>query len=293
MTETKTPTADTSTATSTSTGSTPRPRARWSPSPAAPPIADTVVSKIAGIAARDVSGVHALGGGTARAVGAIRERIPGSRTNLSQGVTVEVGERQAAVDLDIVAEYGVAIADLATGIRRNVIDSVERMTGLEVTEVNITVHDVFIDDGTAARSRPARRRVSSDTGATGGPEEPADRVAAAVTAVPGVHGLHGGLLGEVATYLPGRRRRRRPAPGRRVRRAPGPGVGRTGGRHDRGRARGPRGPGDRSGHHHRRGRRRTVSTQPEPGGDPARRARARPPGGCTRTSAATPTSSPA
>ncbi|MBS2937368.1 Asp23/Gls24 family envelope stress response protein [Nocardioides sp. J2M5] len=108
-------------------------------------IADTVVSKIAGIAAREISGVHDLGGGAARAVGAIRERIPGSRTNLSQGVAVEVGEHQAAVDLDIVAEYGVAIADLAAAIRRNVVDAVERMTGLEVTEVNITVHDVFLE----------------------------------------------------------------------------------------------------------------------------------------------------
>ncbi|WP_018157441.1 Asp23/Gls24 family envelope stress response protein [Demetria terragena] len=110
-------------------------------------IADTVVSKIAGIAAGEVQGVHSLGGGAARAVGAIRERIPGSRTNHSQGVAVEVGERQAAVDIDLVADYGVAIADLATGVRRNVISSVERMTGLEVTEVNITVHDVFLDDG--------------------------------------------------------------------------------------------------------------------------------------------------
>ena len=70
-------------------------------------ISDTVVSKIAGIATREISGVHDLGGGASRAVGAVRERIPGSRTNLSQGVAVEVGERQAAVDLDIVAEYGV------------------------------------------------------------------------------------------------------------------------------------------------------------------------------------------
>ena len=110
-------------------------------------IADTVVSKIAGIATREVSGVHAVGGGTARAVGALRERIPGARTNQSQGVAVEVGEKQAAIDLDIVADYGVAIADLAEGIRRNVIGSVERMTGLQVTEVNITVHDVYLDDG--------------------------------------------------------------------------------------------------------------------------------------------------
>jgi len=109
-------------------------------------IADGVVAKIAGIAAREVSGVHALGGNAARTVGALRDRIPGSRTNLSQGVSVEVGERQAAVDVDIVADYGVSIADLAAGIRRNVIGSVERMTGLQVTEVNIDVHDVFLED---------------------------------------------------------------------------------------------------------------------------------------------------
>ena len=108
-------------------------------------IADTVVSKIAGIAAREVSGVHALGGGAARAVGALRERIPGSSTNHSQGVSVEVGERQAAVDVQLVAEYGVSLADLANGIRRNVIDSIERMTGLEVTEVNITIADVRLE----------------------------------------------------------------------------------------------------------------------------------------------------
>ena len=117
-------------------------------------IADTVVSKIAGIATREVSGVHDLGGNTARAVGALRERIPGSRTNLSQGVNVEVGERQAAVDVDLIAEYGVSIAELASGVRRNVIGSVERMTGLEVTEVNITVLDVHLEgDDDSSESR--------------------------------------------------------------------------------------------------------------------------------------------
>lgn len=120
-------------------------------------IADAVVSKIAGIAAREINGVHDLGGGTARAVGALRERIPGSRTNLSQGVSVEVGERQAAVDLDLVAEFGVPIPDLAADVRRNVVESVEQMTGLEVTEVNITVHDVFVDDGTVTGEEQAPR----------------------------------------------------------------------------------------------------------------------------------------
>ena len=102
-------------------------------------VADTVVSKIAGMAAREVSGVHDLGGGTARMVGALRERIPGGRVN------VQVGDRQAAVDISIVAEYGVAIHELAEAIRKNIIVSVEAMTGLEVTEVNVTVHDVHLD----------------------------------------------------------------------------------------------------------------------------------------------------
>jgi len=124
-------------------------------------IADTVVSKIAGIATREVSGVYDLGGTAARTVGMIRDRIPGSKTNLSQGVTVEVGEKQAAVDLQIIVEYGVSIADLAQGVRRNVISAVERMTGLEVTEVNIAVSDIHLegeDDG-ADSAEPAERRV--------------------------------------------------------------------------------------------------------------------------------------
>lgn len=59
---------------------------------------------------------------------------------------VEVGERQAAVDLDVVVEYGVAIVDIAGEVRNSVITAVERMTGLEVVEVNITVDDVHLPD---------------------------------------------------------------------------------------------------------------------------------------------------
>jgi uncharacterized alkaline shock family protein YloU len=107
-------------------------------------IADGVVQKIAGIAAREISGVYDLGGSFGRALGALRERIPGSGNNITQGVAVEVGARQTAVDLSIVVEYGVSIADVAVAIRRNVIQSVERMTGLEVTEVNIAVNDIHL-----------------------------------------------------------------------------------------------------------------------------------------------------
>ncbi len=121
-------------------------------------IANAVVQKIAGVSAREVSGVHKLGVSTARAFGAIRERIPGSSgPNVSQGVTVEVGERQAAVDLDIVVEYGVAIVDVAAAIRRNVIGSLQRMTGLEVTEVNVSVDDIYIPgDENQESTEPSR-----------------------------------------------------------------------------------------------------------------------------------------
>ncbi|MEV7037518.1 Asp23/Gls24 family envelope stress response protein [Amycolatopsis sp. NPDC051061] len=112
-------------------------------------IADTVVAKVAGLATREVSGVHALGGGAARAFSAIRERIPGASASVAQGVSVEVGERQAAVDLQILVEYGVSIADLARAVRKNVITAVEQITDLQVVEVNINVSDVHIpgDDG--------------------------------------------------------------------------------------------------------------------------------------------------
>ncbi len=108
-------------------------------------VAQGVVQKIAGVACREVSGVHAMGVSTTRAFGAVRERIPGSSgPNVAQGVGVEVGESQAAVDLDIVVEYGVSIADLGRSIQRNVKQAVERMTGLEVVEVNVNVDDVYL-----------------------------------------------------------------------------------------------------------------------------------------------------
>ncbi|GAA1283847.1 Asp23/Gls24 family envelope stress response protein [Pseudonocardia aurantiaca] len=122
-------------------------------------IAETVVSKIAGMATREIDGVAGFGGGAARAMGAVRERIPGARASSSQGVAVEVGERQAAVDLTIVVEYGVAIVELARAIRRNVIASIEQMTGLEVVEVNVSVVDLQLpgeDTGEVQPRQPGR-----------------------------------------------------------------------------------------------------------------------------------------
>lgn len=105
-------------------------------------VSGTVVAKIAALAAREVSGVHSLGVGSARAVTSVRDRIPGSVPSPTTGVSVEVGRTQAAVDLDLVVEYGTPITQIARDVRRRVISSVEQMTGLHVVEVNITVDDV-------------------------------------------------------------------------------------------------------------------------------------------------------
>jgi uncharacterized alkaline shock family protein YloU len=102
-------------------------------------IADGVVAKIASMAAREIPGVQALGGGVSRAIGALMSKIP------TAGVAVEVGEKQAAVDLVLVTHYGQSIVDVTDAVRRNVIDRIQSMTGLEVTEVNITVTDLYIE----------------------------------------------------------------------------------------------------------------------------------------------------
>ena len=104
-------------------------------------IDDVVVSKIAGIAAREVSGVDSLGGGGARMIGNIRESF-GASEDVRQGVDVEVAEGSARIEIAITAEYGVAIHELAEAIRRNIMNAVERMTGLCVERVTVVVHDV-------------------------------------------------------------------------------------------------------------------------------------------------------
>ncbi|MEW2455027.1 Asp23/Gls24 family envelope stress response protein [Streptomyces albus] len=109
-------------------------------------IADVVVVKIAGMAAREIPGVWDMGGGFSRTLGAVRDRVPGGRPNVGRGVKVEVGERQTAIDLDLVLEYGVPIMDVARDVRENVISAVERITGLEVVEVNVAINDIHLPD---------------------------------------------------------------------------------------------------------------------------------------------------
>jgi uncharacterized alkaline shock family protein YloU len=97
-------------------------------------IANEVIEIIAGLAATEVRGVAGMSGGVA---GGIAELL--GRKNLSKGVKVEVGQKQCAVDLTIVAEYGVRIPEVCGEIQDNVKRAIESMTGLEVVEVNVHV----------------------------------------------------------------------------------------------------------------------------------------------------------
>ena len=112
-------------------------------------ISNTVVAQIAGIAAleAEVEGIQ-MGGGTSAAVSDFLQSVTGSSGSVdySRGVSVEVGEEEAAVDLSMTIEYGQSIPQITEAARRNVINRVESLTGLRVTEVNITVNDVQVPE---------------------------------------------------------------------------------------------------------------------------------------------------
>jgi uncharacterized alkaline shock family protein YloU len=108
-------------------------------------ISPDVIAKIAGLAARDIPGVYSMGSGVARRIGQLRAMIPGGSQAASQGVSVEVGEKQTAIDLNLVTWYGQSIVDISDAVRGSVIGQVEGMTGLKVVEVNIQVDDIHVE----------------------------------------------------------------------------------------------------------------------------------------------------
>ncbi len=119
-------------------------------------IDENVVAKVAGIAAHEVEG-NQMGGGTARAVGGFLDSVTGAGGQ-TRGVAVEVGEEEAAIDLSMAVEYGKAIPQIAEAVRRNVINRVENLVGLRVTEVNISVNDVFFPEEERQAEQERRRR---------------------------------------------------------------------------------------------------------------------------------------
>lgn len=107
-------------------------------------IAEVVVTKIASLAAREVDGVDSLGGAISGAISGVVGRVRGSE-HRTAGVGVDVGTKQAAVDLTMKVRYPYPIHEVAESVRQNVIDRIEAMTGLEVVEVNIAVTDLAFD----------------------------------------------------------------------------------------------------------------------------------------------------
>ena len=136
--------------------------------PAAPParpeavggktaISEQAVAKVAAIAARAVEGVYALGTGSGRALGAVRDAVGAS--SATQGVHVEVGESEVAVDVTLVAVYGIPLTRVADNVREAVYSAVESLVGLRVVEVNVDVNDVQIPG--APEGRPDKARPGS------------------------------------------------------------------------------------------------------------------------------------
>lgn len=110
-------------------------------------IEDSVVAKVAGIAVREIDGVYALGGGAARMMGAVRDAI--GSTDLSQGISVEVGEKQVAADVLLVAEYPVPLQELADRVRNAIAEAITNLVGMEVAEINVTISDVHVPEDDA------------------------------------------------------------------------------------------------------------------------------------------------
>ncbi|KZC96304.1 MULTISPECIES: Asp23/Gls24 family envelope stress response protein [Clavibacter] len=105
-------------------------------------VADGVVAKVAGLAIRDIPGVHALGGGAARVIGQLRDRI--GQTDLTQGVSVETEESGVAFQVTLVAEYGVPLQQVAADVRAAITDAVTELVGRPVTRVDVTIADIVL-----------------------------------------------------------------------------------------------------------------------------------------------------
>lgn len=123
-------------------------------------IATTVISKIAGIAAKEIDGVHdLLTQGMSEAIAGLAQRVTRSDAR-GQGVRADIDGNTASIHMRITVDYGVSIVQLADALRRNVIDRVRAMTGIEVREVNIDVADLFFPELEEQSEHEQHRRVA-------------------------------------------------------------------------------------------------------------------------------------
>jgi uncharacterized alkaline shock family protein YloU len=121
-------------------------------------ISDTVVSSLAGMAAREVEGVH-MGGGASRTAGGVLESLTGSESKTS-GISVEVGRTETAIDLKMGIEYNKNILQTVEEVRRRITDRIQSMTGLRVKELNATITDITFPE------KEERRRIGSRSATT-------------------------------------------------------------------------------------------------------------------------------
>lgn len=112
-------------------------------------IANEVVAIIAGLASTEVEGVAGMSGGI---TGGISDML--GMKNLSKGVKVEVGEKECAIDIFVIVEYGSRISEVALRVQENVKEAVETMTGLNVIEVNVNVQGVNIPKEPEVEEKP-------------------------------------------------------------------------------------------------------------------------------------------
>jgi len=103
-------------------------------------ISDEVVEVIAGLAASEIDGIEGM---STTLVGGITQILSGKK-NVSKGIKVNVGEDSATIDLYVVVKYGIKIGDVARKVQENVKKSVELMTGLNVTAVNVYIQNVVL-----------------------------------------------------------------------------------------------------------------------------------------------------
>lgn len=123
-------------------------------------ITDQVVAKIAGLSIREIPGVYALGGSAARALGMLRDKV-GAEENLKQGIGVEIGQTQTALDVNMIVEYPYPVHEVANKVREAIFAGVQGLVGLEVTEVNIKVADVHVpsDDEDEQDEQPEKKEL--------------------------------------------------------------------------------------------------------------------------------------
>lgn len=123
-------------------------------------IQDSVVSQVAGIAAQEVEGVR-MGGGVSQRASGLLSSVTGGRTGgaNTQGVSVEVGQEETAIDLTTTIEYGRSVPQIAEAVRRNVVNRVESLVGLRVNEVNIVVSDIFF-----AQEEESQQQIEGEQG---------------------------------------------------------------------------------------------------------------------------------